>query len=288
MYRLLEKAQSLIFRFDAEAECYCRAYKGAVDASKVYIIPNGYEGAIDEFTPPKAEKCELLYTGTLFDYRFDTFLQGVAALKRSSPEIAKRLHVRFIGEGTDGIARQVAQLDFSELVEAQGPTSQAEVTKLMRQAHALLILGRPSTMRGYELFAAAKLYGYIKAGMPIIGVVPADETRNVLLRIGVSTVADVDSPVEVAAALTKLVDAWSQNKLADLVPDRVRCQIYSAEHQVGELTRALGGLPAAEPFVPGRTEVPASLRLHVNKRMRESEQRISIGTPKKMITRPEA
>ena len=198
------------------------------------------------------------------------------------------MHFRFIGEGADVIATEAVQLGVSELIDAQGPVSQAEITKLMRQAHALLILARPSTMRGYELFAAAKLFGYLKTGMPIIGIVPADETRNVLLRIGVGTIADVESPVEVAAVLTNLAQAWSQDKLSSLVPDRTKCQLYSTEHQVGELTRALGGLPAAEPFVPGRTEVPASLRLHISERMHESEQRISIGRTKEMITRPEA
>ena len=64
-------------------------------------------------------------------------------------------------------------------------------------------------MRGYELFAGAKLFGYLKAGMPILGVLPSDETRKVLLRVGVRTVADIDSPAEIAGVLSDLVIAWS-------------------------------------------------------------------------------
>ena len=63
MYRLLEKAQSLVFRFSTEAECYWRAYKGAVDASKVYIIPNGYEGTIDEFVRPRVRDASFYMQG---------------------------------------------------------------------------------------------------------------------------------------------------------------------------------------------------------------------------------
>src|SRR3970040_918216 len=100
MYRLLEAAQSVIFRFHTEAECFWRAYNGAVKASKIYIIPNGYEGDLDEFTPPESGQCELLYAGTRSDYRYDTLLEALAALKRSTPGIASRLHFHFVGEGT--------------------------------------------------------------------------------------------------------------------------------------------------------------------------------------------
>ena len=121
-------------------------------------------------------------------------------------------------------------------------------------------------MRGYELFAAAKLFGYLKTGMPIIGVVPPDETRNVLVRTGIRTVADVESPLEVAAVLTKVIDAWSQNKLSSLVSDQDKCELYSSERQSPELVRALEGTPALEPFVPGSAEIPLSLRPEISSR----------------------
>ena len=140
MYRLLEKAHSIIFRFYTEAECYWRTYKGAVEPSKVHIIPNGYEGNIDEFAAVKSQKCKLLYTGTVSDYRYDSFLRGLVALKRSSPDLANRLHVSFVGEGADCLGKDAQALGLSDMVTTEGPKSQETVTKLMRQAHALLIL----------------------------------------------------------------------------------------------------------------------------------------------------
>jgi hypothetical protein len=83
----------------------------------------------------------------------------------------------------------------------------------------------------------------------------------------------VDSAFEIAAVLTKLIDAWSQNKLLSLVPDRMACEIYSSERQIHELVLALDDSPAPEPFVPGAAKVPASLRSEISKRMHACEQK---------------
>ena len=44
MYQLFEGAQSVVFLFDSVAETYCRLFAGALDARKIHIIPNGYDG----------------------------------------------------------------------------------------------------------------------------------------------------------------------------------------------------------------------------------------------------
>jgi hypothetical protein len=115
-------------------------------------------------------------------------------------------------------------------------------------------------MKGYELFAGAKLFGYLKAGRPIVGVLPPDETKKILHRVGVSTVADDNAPSEIAAVFRQLLDAWSGGTLSSLIPNRAACQVYSAEWQTAALVCALKGKPAAEPFVPHSVEVPPSLR----------------------------
>ena len=264
MYSLLMGAQSVIFRFQTEAECYWRAYKGALQASKIYIIPNGYDGSIGEFSPLQGERCEILYTGTLGDYRYDSLLRALSVLKRSSSELARRLHFRFIGEGTDVLAREAAILGLAEMVTTQSATSLAQLSKYTKNAAALLVLGRPSTMRGFELFAAAKVYGYLKTGMPILGILPQDETKTLLRHLGVPTVADVDSESEIIAAVCTLVEAWDKRNLSSLSPKRSACQIYSAEQQTGELARALSGTPTAEPFIPGSRDIPGSLETRIS------------------------
>jgi hypothetical protein len=272
MYRLLENAQSIIFRYHTEAECYWRAYTGAFNPAKVYIIPNGFEGAIEEFAPRRSAKCEILYTGTVSDYGYDSLLQALACLKDSCPALAGHLHLRFIGEGSEAVADAAAMLNITDLITCQRPGSHQQVNQLTKDAHALLILGRPATMRGHELFAGAKLFGYLKTGMPIIGVLPADETKNILRGVGVTTLADVDSVSGIVEVLRQVIVAWLKGELLSLVPSRRACDRYSADQQTRELVRALEGRPAIEGFVPGSTEVPASLRSIINKRTAEHDR----------------
>jgi glycosyltransferase involved in cell wall biosynthesis len=260
LYGLLKGAQAVVFRYQTEAECFWQAYAGAFDAARVHIIPNGYDGSIDESVPVTGEKCTLLYTGTLSSYRFDTLLHALQSFKCSDPARAKLLHLLFVGEGTEALARDSTALGLSDMITTLGPISYAQTARLHQEAHAFLVLGRQPTMRGYELLAGAKLYSYLKTRRPIVGVVPQDETKRTLQRIGASTVADVDSPAEIVAVLQQLVEAWSSGGLSTLTPDKAACEVYSGARQTAALVRALEAASASEPFVPGSADIPPSLR----------------------------
>lgn len=260
MYQLFKGAQSVVFLFDTVAESYCRAFPGVLDPAKIHIIPNGYEGTTEEFVPPNGNKFTVLYTGVLASYRYDTLLNALLILKNSDSAKARTLRFVFIGEGMDELVKEAARLGLSDIVETMGPKSHAEITRLQREAHAFLVLGRPSTVKGHELFAGAKLFGYLKARRPIFGVLPLDETKKILDRVGVTTVASVDAPPEIVAILRQLWDAWSEGNLRSFLPDRAKCELYSAERQTAALVRALEGAPAAEPFHRGAVEIPPSLQ----------------------------
>lgn len=260
MYQLLNGAQSVIFRYDTEAECFWRAYRGALDVSRIYIIPNGYEAPIEQLKVPTGENCTILYAGTLTDYRYDTVLAAISLLKKTDPNCAKQLRLRFVGEGTRALAEKALALGLSDIVEGQGPVPYATVAQLQMEAHALLVLGRPATMNGYELFVGAKLFGYLKSGHPIVGVLPQDETTKILRRIGVRTVADVDSVPKILTVLREILHHWSTGTLSSLVPDRKACEMYSSQRQTAVLVQALERVPPDEPFVPGAQTVPPSLR----------------------------
>jgi len=160
----------------------------------------------------------------------------------------------------EALAKQAAALGLSDIVHTAGPSPQAEISRLQQEAHALLILGRKRDNKGHELLAGAKLFSYLKTGRPIVGILPQDETRKVLSRVGVSTVADSESPSEISAVLRQILAAWSEGTLSSLLPDRIACTAYSAERQTAALVRALQGGPAVEPFIPGVVEIPPSLR----------------------------
>jgi len=263
MYELLRGAQAVIFRYHTEAECFWQAYRGALEASKIYIIPNGYESPIEEHVTVTGDTCNVLYTGTLDTYRYDSLLEALVILKTKEPSLAQQLRLLFVGEGMDSLANEADTRGLSSMIQTMGPKTHAEVAGMQREAHALLVLGRLPTINGYELFAGAKLFGYLKAGRPIVGILPSDETQNVLRRVGCMTVADVDSVEDITRVLRLLLDRWSDETLSSLAPDRKACAVYCAERQTETLAHALERLPAKEAFIPGAQTVPATLRARV-------------------------
>ena len=260
MFQLLKDAQAVVFRYASEAECFWQAYAGALGASRIHIIPNGFEAPIENARQPPGDKCTILYAGTLADYRYDTLLDALNMLKDASPSQAKKLRLLFIGEGVEAIAHKAKKLNLDDVIETSGRKSHAEISSMERHADALLILGRPAMMKGHELFAGAKLFGYMKTGRPIVGILPEDETRNILHGLGVSTVADVNSTREITTILCSVLDHWSGGTLASLVPNPKACEAYSSEQQTAALVRALEGIPPEKPFIPGAQLVPPSLR----------------------------
>lgn len=266
MYRYLKDARSVVFLYETMAQCYWQAYPGALDSSRVHIIPNAFEGKVAQHAAPLNDRCTLLYGGTLSSYRYDTLLQALRLLKETDPDRAARLRVMVVGESADALAGEVAVQALGGVVDTRGTVSRAEIDRFQEQADALLILGRDRAMKGHELFVGAKFFDYLKRNKPIVGVLPPDETTRILRHVGVATVASADSPAEIVSVLVTVIDAWSQGTLAALAPNAEACAEYSAERQTRELIAALEGRPSAGAFVPGRTALPNSLRTDILQR----------------------
>jgi hypothetical protein len=258
--RLLAGARSVTFFYAAEAECFWRMYRDALDVSRIHVIPNGFDGEVEAFVPPRNEKFTILYTGILGDYRYDTFLEALALFKKANPTRFAGLDAKFVGEQEAEFFNQVERLGIADMVSTHLPMPHARMPGLQRDAHALLMLERKPSHKGVELLAGAKLFNYLKAARPIIGAVPAGEAARILRDVGVATVADAGSPEAICQVIQTLFDAWSADRLAAFVPDRIACQRYSARQQTAAMARALEGAPPLQPFVPGAVDVVPSLR----------------------------
>ncbi len=128
LYEVLAESQSIVFQFATMAECYCRAYPGAVDPSRVHIIPNGYEGEIQDSVAPAGAACTVLYAGTLSTYYYyDPLLDALASLKKHSPARAGKLRMLFVGDAMEHFRRDVARRGLDDIVQITGLASHAEI-----------------------------------------------------------------------------------------------------------------------------------------------------------------
>ena len=256
MCRIFKEARSVVFMFESVAQAYLQAFPGALEREKIHIIPNGFEGTVESFVHPPGNCCTVLYAGTLSTYRYDTLLEGLVQLKHRNPVQAAQLRMLFVGEGLQQLAERVVELDLRDMFEVRSPVPSAEVRHLQREAHALLVLGRMPGRTARDLVAGAKLFGYLQAGRPIIGIVPRDETRRILSQVGSPLIADADSPAEVVAVFEQLLEAWRKRVLERLVPNRAACDGYSSSRQIADLVVAL-----QKENVQGRAAVQASSML---------------------------
>jgi len=254
---LFRDAQAVVLRYMAEAETYWRVYSDSLDEKRVHLIPNGYDGQIATTVVPRGDRCMVLYTGGVAPYIYESLLDALAQLKKSDPDIARLLRFVFVGFQTENIDRISARLNLADIVETSRPLPFAEISKLQKQAHALLLLGwKP--MIGSE-FGGSKIFGYLKSGRPIVGVLPQDENTRILRSVGVSTIADAGSVAQIIELLRVLVHKWSSDELSSLLPNRSACEMYSAERQAQALVQALEGKPALDPFIAGSAAPAKSL-----------------------------
>jgi hypothetical protein len=256
MCRIFENAQSVVFMFESVAQTYLQTFPEALQRAKIHIIPNGFEGEVESFVHTSGDRCTVLYAGTLSTYRYDTLLEGLAQLKRHDPIGAARLRMLFVGEGLHQLAERVTELDLRDMFEIRPPIPSAEVRQLQREAHALLVLGRRPGRTAHDLVAGAKLFGYLQAGRPVIGIVPRDETRRTLSQVDSPLIADADNPAEVVTVLKKLLEAWSSGTLEQFIPNRAACEAYSSKRQISDLIAALNGVLPEKASTVGDPAVP--------------------------------
>ena len=97
-----------------------------------------------------------LYTGTLSDYRYDTLLQRSIG-SRSLIPLEPNDYILFRRRWYGGTCERRCVLGLADIVMTAGTTPHAEIVRLQREAHALLMLERKPTIKGYELLAAPAL-----------------------------------------------------------------------------------------------------------------------------------
>src|SRR6185295_3337979 len=122
--------------------------------------------------------------------RPDAFLRGLRLLLDRRPDLAARLSVQFTGE-CDGLAEAVVAAGLGHVVRVHDPVPYDASLRLMRDADALLLL---QTLEGPGSdVISGKLYEYLAARRPILGVVSPDGGDAWLLRqSGVGIVAGLE------------------------------------------------------------------------------------------------
>ncbi|MEQ9103604.1 MAG: glycosyltransferase family 4 protein [Rhodothermales bacterium] len=225
--RVLEQAERIHVVNRLIGDQLATRHPGASD--RIFVVPQGFDPddfASDVHAQSSVETrddhlpdatCTFLYSGIFYDVqRPDVFLRAFAAACAASPAFRRDARARFAGLVPPHMDRLVGELGIAPQVEVLGYLDHDAVVRNQLDADVLwMTIGRRV---GSEGISTGKLYEYLGAGKPILGLVPEGVARETLEASGIGYVCDPDSVEEVAAMLLRLFGLWQEHRLPGPAP----------------------------------------------------------------------
>lgn len=215
-----QQAAVLCFTTPSAADTYRRRYPTA--ASRIVVLENGYdeatfaraEGSARQRLPLNPGCTTLLHSGIVYPSERDPrhLFQALGQL-RASPELSRRLRIRFRAAVAEDLLRQLAvQHGVEHMIEIEPPIPYEQALAEMLQADGLLVMQASNCNEQVP----AKIYEYLRARRPIVSLTdPAGDTWRVLSAAGLDAVARLDDTTAIAELLQRLVSHGFSGCLAD-------------------------------------------------------------------------
>ena len=190
-------------------ELLIRRY-GFLTHHDIDIIPQGFDPAdFEEATPlvgprrPADGRMRITYAGIFWEDRIpDHFLRGLRALFDSRPETNGRIEARFVGHFRGENLALVRALGLTDAVTILDYLPHRECVAELLASDALWMIV------GDDLGSPGKLYEYIGARKPILGLVPEGFIRGTIIEAGGLVVPPKDV-AGITSALSTLFDRFS-------------------------------------------------------------------------------
>jgi glycosyltransferase involved in cell wall biosynthesis len=130
-----------------------------------------------ETRPWSDDKRHVVYTGRMFPGKRDPrrFFEGLALAQRADPRLSEKLTVDLYGFDDPWIGSMVAQYSVANCVRSHGQVPHR--TSLAAQRHADLLLFLDWMDTRAEGILTGKLFEYLAAGRPILGVGASRDTE---------------------------------------------------------------------------------------------------------------
>ncbi|MHB1198221.1 MAG: glycosyltransferase [Polaromonas sp.] len=263
MYRDIEadaaaQARYCVFTTPGAARMYRQRYPAA--ASRMVVLENGYdeESFASAALQPQVARdpadgkrpLVMLHSGIVYPSERDPtqLFAALGRLQQAGTLSPADLRIRFRASVHDDLLKNLAQThgvqDFIELCPA---LPYREALAEMMAVDALLVLQASNC----NAQIPAKIYEYLRAGKPILGLTdPAGDTAGVLRDAGLNDIARLDSVDEIARVLPALVHDWRQGKA--VLPQALAVQQASRRGRSQALAALLEQAKASQGVAAGR------------------------------------
>ena len=203
---------------------------------KFVMIPNGYDpdDLPEPARPDRGSIFTITHTGTLYRNRHpEGFLEAVQRLLGDGQLDPGKIRMRFIGRDS---SKNIPQAEYFATIDYL-PHSQ--MLNYLHSTHVLLLLldTAPENVGNYS----GKIYEYIAANRPVLGIVPPGGVAQKLIESTRTGLAVTNDPEQIAAAIMRLYRDW-QAGFSEFEPDWSEIRKYSRRNLTARLAEEINGL----------------------------------------------
>ncbi|MBI1290778.1 glycosyltransferase [bacterium] len=198
-------------------------------------ITNGFDTGDFTSLPvkPDTDHFTITFTGTLFGSASPrSYFEAIARVLTETPRWRDALRLRFAGSMIEPFRAMIGEFGLDAITRVDAYLPHDEALTLMAEADALLLIVPPTP--GSHIMLTQKVFEYVAARRPVLGLVPDGAARDFLREIGEGTVVDPDDVAGIAAAITAMLSEWERAGRKTL-GDNPRLNRYTRR----ELTRQL-------------------------------------------------
>ena len=215
----IAQAHTSIFTTPGAARMYQQRYPGA--AGRMVVLENGYDeesfltaestrSPVAKTPTDKVQPLVLLHSGIIYPLERDPTQLFVALgrLKLAGLLVAGELCIRFRAAVHEDLLKALAKTcDVQDMIELLPAITYLDALAEMMAVDALLVMQASNC----NAQIPAKIYEYLRAGKPILGLTdPEGDTAVVLQQAGIHSVAHLDSADEITTELLAFMAALKE------------------------------------------------------------------------------
>jgi len=177
-----------------------------------------------------------------YDFSTHTLMHlfgGMAVLFSKRPEVRTDFHLNLVGYLDESNMNLVQKFGFEDVVTVRGYLPHNEAVSNLVAADALFLpLYVPLGDTGPSYRASGKIFEYLAARKPVLGLVPDGNAKDILTRARVAFVADPRDHQDIARVLEDMIDRYRAGTLR-VDPDEDYIQSLSRRALTAKLAELL-------------------------------------------------